>query len=286
MKLRDLLVVLHASSRSSGPLGLALNLASRHDAHLTGFCPLELLYPTNLALSLSGYPEALVLQEATTRLEAQAVEKARAVEADFREQLRLNNVRGDWQVGTGLAVGEVARRARTADLLVLAQNNPEHPLPPVARHLVEDALMKSGRPLLLVPFAGKFDTIGRNVLIAWNGGREAARAVHDALFLIEPTATVTVLTVERARSSSDTQEVPGADMAEHLSRHGLNVSAARTVTDGSISYGDALLAYASDCGADLLVMGGYGHSRARELILGGVSRELLDHMTLPVLMSH
>jgi nucleotide-binding universal stress UspA family protein len=75
-------------------------------------------------------------------------------------------------------------------------------------------------------------------------------------------------------------------MAEHLARHGLKVSADRTVTDGSISYADALLAYASDTGADLLVTGGYGHSRARELIMGGVSRELLDHMTLPVLMSH
>jgi len=104
--------------------------------------------------------------------------------------------------------------------------------------------------------------------------------------LIEPTASVTVLTVERARSGADLQQVPSADMAEHLARHGLKVSAARTVTDGSISYADAILAYASDTGADLLVTGGYGHSRVRELILGGVSRELLDHMTLPVLMSH
>jgi nucleotide-binding universal stress UspA family protein len=104
--------------------------------------------------------------------------------------------------------------------------------------------------------------------------------------LIEPTAMVTLLTVERRGSASDSREVPGADMAEHLARHGLKVSAARTVTDGTISYADALLAHASDIGADLLVTGGYGHSRARELILGGVSRELLDHMTVPVLMSH
>ncbi len=286
MKLRDLLVVLDGSGRSNVILGLALGLAGRHDAHVTGFCPLELLYPTNLGLALSGYPEALALQEAATRLEAQAQEKARSIEADFREQLRRNNVQGDWQVSTGRAVDDVAHRAHTADLLLLSQTDPDHPLPPIARHLIEDALMKSGRPLLIVPFAGQFDTVGANVLIGWNGTREAARAAHDALFLIEPTAAVTVLTVERAPSAADPQEVPGADMAEHLARHGLKVSAARTVTDGTISYGDALLAYASDCGADLLVTGGYGHSRARELILGGVSRELLDHMTLPVLMSH
>jgi len=286
MKLRDLLVVLHGSRHSKAVLGLALGLAHRHDAHLTGLCPLELLYPTNLGLALSGYPEALALQEAATRFEAQAQAKAQSIEADFREQLRRNNVRGDWQVATGLAVDDVARRARTADLLVLGQTDPDLPLPPMARHLVEDALMNAGRPMLIVPFAGDFDTIGTNVLIGWNGTREAARAAHDALLLIEPTATVTVLTVERARSAADSPQVPGADMAEHLARHGLKVSAARTVTDGSISYADALLAHASDTGADLLVTGGYGHSRARELILGGVSRELLDHMTLPVLMSH
>jgi nucleotide-binding universal stress UspA family protein len=189
-------------------------------------------------------------------------------------------------VATGVAVDDVARRARAADLLVLGQTDPDHPLPPMARHLVEDALMNSGRPLLIVPFAGRFETIGTNVVVGWNGTREAARAVHDGLLLIETTATVTVLTVERPRSEADFQQVPGADLAEHLARHGLKVSADRTVTDGSISYGDALLAYASDTGADLLISGGYGHSRARELILGGVSRELLDHMTLPVLMSH
>jgi nucleotide-binding universal stress UspA family protein len=286
MKLRDLLVVLHGSGRSNVVLGLALSLARRHDAHLTGLCPLELLYPTTLGLTLSGYPDALALQEAATRFEAQAQAKAQSIEADFREQLGRNDVRGGWQVATGLAVDDVAHRTRTADLLVLGQTDSDHPLPPIARHLVEDVLMNSGRPLLIVPFAGDFDTIGTNVLIGWNGTREAARAAHDALMLIEPTASVTLLTVERARHAADSPQVPGADMAEHLARHGLKVSAARTVTDGTISYADAILAYASDSGADLLVTGGYGHSRARELILGGVSRELLDHMTLPVLMSH
>jgi len=286
MNLRDLLVVLDGLPRSKAVLELALTLAARHEAHVTGFCPLELLYPINLAFALSGYPEAIALQEAAIRLETTAKEKAAAIEADFREQLRRNDVPGDWEVGAGLPVDDVARRAHTADLLVLGQNDRDHPLPEIARHLVEDALMSSGRPLLLVPFAGKFETIGANVLIGWNGTREATRAAHDALMLIEPTAMVTLLTVERAGSASDDQDVPGADMAEHLARHGLKVSAARTVTDGTISYADALLAYASDIGADLLVTGGYGHSRARELILGGVSRELLDHMTVPVLMSH
>lgn len=286
MKLRDLAVVLDGSARGDVVLALAIDIARRHDAHLTGFCPLELLYPANLGLALSGYAEALALQEAVNQLESQSLEKARSIEAGFREQLRRNDVRGDWQAATGPVAEAVAHRARTSDLLVLGQADPDHPLPAAAGHLVEDALMSSGRPLLLVPFAGQFDTTGANVLVGWNGTREAARAAHDALLLIEPTATVTVLTVEHAKSAAGTEAVPAADMAGHLARHGLKVSVARTVTDRSITDADALLSYASDNGADLLVVGGYGHSRTRELVLGGVSRELLDHMTLPVLMSH
>jgi nucleotide-binding universal stress UspA family protein len=95
-----------------------------------------------------------------------------------------------------------------------------------------------------------------------------------------------VLTVEHAGSASETQEVPGAEIAEHLARHGLKVTAARTVIDASMSDADALLGYVSDSGADLLVVGGYGHSRAREMVLGGVTRELLNYMTVPLLMSH
>ena len=146
--------------------------------------------------------------------------------------------------------------------------------------------MIAGRPLLLIPYAGEFATVGKNVLIGWTRTRESARAVHDALPLIAPSATVTVLTVEAGRGKPDTRILPTADIAEHLARHGLTVSAARTVVSDGLTPADALLDYASDIGADLLVVGGYGHSRTREMILGGVTRDLLQHMTVPVLMSH
>lgn len=286
MKLRDLLVVLDGSARSDVVLGVAVDVARRHDAHLTGYCPLETLMPANLAFALGGYPALSSLQGAANQLEEEALAKAASIEAGFRDQLGRNGLRGDWEIGRGVVGEVVARRARTTDLVVLGQADPENPLPPSARTMIEDALMNSGRPLLLVPFAGRFDAIGTNVLIGWNATREAARAVHDALPLIAPTATVTVLTVERGRAGVEPQEMPGADIAEHLARWGLTVTAARTATDGTISDGDALLSYASDIGADLLVVGGYGHSRARELVLGGVSRGLLQHMTVPLLISH
>jgi nucleotide-binding universal stress UspA family protein len=286
MKLRDLVVVIDGSARSGAVVSLAVQLARRHNAHLTGFCPLQLLYPANLGFALSGQAEMLAVSEAAHHLYTEARERARSVEAGFREQLRRDDVRGDWQIASGPVAAAVAHRARSADLLVFGQADPDHPLPPTGRGLIEDALMSAGRPLLLVPFAGRFGAIGANVLIGWNGTREAARATHDALLVIEPGARVTVLTVERSKSASGPEEVPGADIAEHLAHHGLKITAARTINDGSITDADALLGYASDTNADLLVVGGYGHSRAREMVLGGVSRELLDHATLPVLISH
>jgi len=277
MRLRDLLVVHDGSARSDVALGAALGVARHHDARVSCFCPLELLYVSSVGVSLVGDPKALAPQMGANRFGAQVLEKARSIETDFYERLERNGVQGDWQISEGLAVDDVARRALRADLLVLGQPAPDHPLTPMAHHLAEAALINSGRPLLFVPFAGHFTSIGTNVLLEWNETREAARSAHDALLLIEPTAAVTVLTIERRSLPGTPREIPSADIAEHLARHGLRVSAASTVTDACISDADVLLAYASDNGADLLVVGGYEHSR---------TRELRDHMTLPVLMSH
>jgi nucleotide-binding universal stress UspA family protein len=286
MHLRDLLVVLDGSARTEVVLNVAMDLARRHDAHLTGFCPLQALMPPNLSFALGGYPALTTLQNVADQLEGEALAKAAAIEAGFRDLLRRNEVRGDCQISRGAAGDATAQRARATDLVVLGQADPDHKLPPAARHLVEDVLMNTGRPVLLVPFAGRFDAIGANVLVGWNATREAARAAHDALLLVEPAAKVTVVTVERGKAGAEPEEMAGAEVAEHLARHGLTVTAARTATDGSIGDADALLSYASDIGADLLVVGGYGHSRARELVLGGVSRALLQRMTVPLLMSH
>jgi nucleotide-binding universal stress UspA family protein len=168
----------------------------------------------------------------------------------------------------------------------LGQVDPDNPLPEVGRTMVEDLLMTAGRPVLIIPYAGQFGSIGSNTLIGWTATREAARAVHDALPLLAPSAKVTVLSVQSSKPPPDVKMLPSVEIAEHLARHGLDVSAARTVVSDGLSPADALLDYASDISADLLVVGGYGHSRTREMILGGVTRDLLRHMTVPVLMSH
>lgn len=286
MGLRDLVVLLDGSARDDTKLAVAVGLAQRYDAHLTGLCPLELLLPADMAFALGGYPDLWAVPEFARQVEEQARSKASLLESNFRELLRREAVRGDWLFETGSLIPAVVRRAHAADLMVVGQADRENPLPAAARTLVQDVLMTTGRPLLLIPYAGQFHQIGANVLIGWTSTREAARAVHDALPLLAPGAKVTVLTVESSRSAADTDALPAVDIAEHLARHGLDVSAARTVVADGLSPANALLDYASDISADLLVVGGYGHSRVREMIMGGVTRDLLRHMTVPVLMSH
>lgn len=283
MRLRDLQVVLDSTPRSQAVLDIAIDLARTNGAHLTGLCPLELLLPADFGFVLGGYPEVMALQTAVDQLQSQAKDMAAAIEARFRDALRREGLGGDWAAPAGPVAAAIAYHARHADLTVIGQADPDHRRPPPGRGMIEDLLLAAGRPLLIIPYAGTFPTIGRTVAIAWSETREAARAAGDALALIDPAASVTVLSIARPGTQID---IPGAEIAAHLARHGLAVTAARTISDGSISEADALLSYVADLGADLLVMGGYGHSRVRELTLGGLTRGVLQHMTLPVLMSH
>ena len=285
MKLRDVVVVVDNSARNEAILELATAIAMRHDAHLTGFCPTELLVPQSANVALGAFPPLLALQEARAETVIQTAAIADALGATFSDVLRRNGLRGEWHISDGPSPKEVSERARTADLLVLGQPDPGHKVAGLGWAVVEDALLHAGRPVLLVPFTGRFGRVGSRVILGWNGTREAARAAHDAMWLMDPGASVTVLTIEQARDGKSVS-VPGATMADHLARHGYAVTATRTVSDETISDADALLAFVGDSGADLLVAGAYSHSRTLEAILGGVSRSLLQQMTLPVLMSH
>jgi nucleotide-binding universal stress UspA family protein len=286
MPLRDLVVLLDGSDRDDIKLAVALDLARRNDAHLTGLCPLELLLPADMSFALGGYPDLWALPEFARQVEAQARTKATTIEQRFREALRREAIKGDWAFEPGTILPAVLQHAFATDLIIIGQDNPDNPPPATARALVQDILMTAGRPLLLIPYAGKFEKIGANVLVGWTPTRESTRAIHDALPVLLPDAKVTVLRVESARQAAETGVLPTAPVSDHLARHGLNVTAARTVATDGLSPADALLDYVSDISADLLVVGGYGHSRTREMIMGGVTRDLLQHMTVPVLMSH
>jgi nucleotide-binding universal stress UspA family protein len=293
--LQDIVVVLDDSAASEIRMDIAVALAQQHGAHLTGLSALELLMPTRPLVQPRGSPKGDT-QPASPLLnwgavplvdhpeaETQAAERAEQLEATFRERLRFSQLLGEWRVVSGKLSETVVRQARQTDLVILGQVNPNHPPPPEGRQLVEDVLMTSGRPILVIPYIGRFKTVGSRILVGWNNSREAARAVNDALPLLARAAFVTILEASPRKSATD--DVASADITRHLSRHGISAETTRTVLAGT-SAPDLLLNYAADISADLLVVGGYGHSRLRERVLGGVTRELLRHMTLPVLMSH
>jgi nucleotide-binding universal stress UspA family protein len=185
----------------------------------------------------------------------------------------------DDEAGAGMAT-----QASYADLVVLGQNDPDETLPTITHDFPEYVLLNCGRPLLLVPYAGRFENAGQNALIAWDASIAATRAVSNALPLLQRARIVHVAVFNAAEQPHRHGAEPGADIALYLARHGVNVAVNQQSAD--IDVGNALLSLATDLGSDLIVMGGYVHSRFRELLLGGVTRTILDTMTVPVLMAH
>jgi nucleotide-binding universal stress UspA family protein len=295
--LRDIVVVLDDSAASETRLAIAIALSQQHNAYLTGLSALDLLTPARPVVQprsspeTDAPPESALLNLGVTRpydysdADTQAAEKVEGIEAAFRERLRLSGVSGECRVVSGKVSEAVVRQARHADLIILGQVDPNRPPLPTGRQLVEDVLLTSGRPILIIPYIGRFETFGTNILIAWNNSREAARAVQDAIPLLVKATAVTILAVNPGGREAATDDATLADLIHHLARHGISATPARTVA-GDIPVSDALLNYAADLGANLLVAGSYGHSRLREFILGSTTPELLHRLTLPVLMSH
>lgn len=285
MALKDLLVHLDPHPRCSARLGVAAGLAGRFNASLTGVQAIDLPsveFFHGAAMPLASDGSERVVEEMRTR----AVAAAGPVEAAFRERLRMDGLNGGYRLVEGNLPATVALHARYADLTVLGQVNPYVQPEGIGRDaVVVTTVMSSGRPILVVPFAGDFSSVGDRVLVAWNASREAARAVNDALPVLETASMVTVLAVNPRHGIGGHGDVPAADIALHLARHGVRAEAAHTVAN-DIPEGEALLSYAADISADLIVAGAYGHSRAREVVFGGVTRTLLAEMTVPVFLSH
>lgn len=180
--------------------------------------------------------------------------------------------------------------ARYSDLVVLGQYDRDDPQSTVTFDLPEYVAMNGGSPVLVVPYAGQFNRISERVLIAWNGSAESKHAMQGALPLMKRAKTVEVAIFERPRKPDvNILEFSDAAVAAYLDRHGIKANVTRHVSSESGAGGDIgtdLLSLAADLSSDLLVMGCYGHSRFREIMLGGASRTILQSMTVPVLMAH
>ncbi|MGI9436045.1 MAG: universal stress protein [Geminicoccaceae bacterium] len=279
MAYKDLLVHVDDSNACKARIDTAIELASRFDAHLTA---LYLVPEIILPVAAEGYMGADVY----TDIEQHERERGEAVLDRFRQAADAKDVEYDTRIDRG-TIAEFADRlevhSRYADLLIIGQpdqsaREPTAPEP-------GDVALSAAAPVLVIPFIGLREGFGKRPMIAWNASREAARAVKNAMPFLERADAVDVVTF-RPREGRDAHgELPGADIALHLARHGVEVDVQRL--DGNdIDVGNALLSHAADRDSDLLVMGCYGHSRVREWVLGGATRTILRSMTLPVVMAH
>ena len=280
MAYKDLLVHLDDSRGCAKRIDAAVRLAGQHGAHLTGVYPL-------VEIPLLNYIREQIPRDIQASLEAEAKAQAETALTGFREAAERGGVayetRTDHALDTTLA-NVLSMHARYADLAVLGQVKPEEP-PYIGSHLPEEVVLASGRPVLVVPYDWAAGRLGERVLIAWDASREAARAVSDALPILERAESVLVVSVNPRQTPLGHGELPGADIALHLARHEIDVEVQSIEVD-QMDVGEALFSFAADGARDLLVMGAYAHSRVRELVLGGATRTVLERMTLPVLMAH
>jgi nucleotide-binding universal stress UspA family protein len=277
------LVVLDADPQSRDRILMAAALSERFGAHLVGlYVKVSREPPGRFDYFNSDAPLFGPLYrdiEENTRAEA---ERARVL---FEDVVGRQSLSAEWREASGYP-GEVAAvHGRYADLIILGQLDPGDAQAPLIKPRPEEVALLAGRPILVLPYVGKFERIGQRVLVAWDASREATRAVNDAMPLLVGASSITVIAVDPRQTPDGHGEIPGGDIALHLARHGVATRVESTVSAG-IGVGDTLLSRASDLEADLLVMGAYGHSRVRELVLGGATRTVLASMTLPVLMAH
>ena len=276
MSYKTLLVHIDDSRRSETRIALSLELAQRWDAHLIG------LYVVCQDLFRPIFRQDATLSFA--QVEAQEADRRDTAENAFLAAARRAGRSAEWRAPPGPALDIATLHARHADLLVLGQQDPNDPASFVAPHFVGDLVLGAGRPALVVPYAGEVRTLGENVLVAWDGSREAARAAADALPLLQRARHVGIEIVRRHAPHADAPE--GIDVAAWLDAHGVRAAFSTTPHHVGVGTGATLLNRASDLHADLLVMGAYGHARARERVFGGVTRTMLESMTVPVLMAH
>lgn len=277
MAFKDILVHIDYSKNVITRLKAATSLAQSHNAQLTG---LYMLPSYELGLLTADYVTPELLEASRNAAQARAQEQ----EAMFRTVTAESQLQARWRCVEGEPARQFILQARCHDLAIIGQADPEDPRA-LNGGFINQVLLGAGRPVLVIPYIG-FTTplLGRHVVIAWNGGREAVRAVHDALPLLAAAQRVTVLTIHTA-GSAPLEALSAAELCEHLARHGIAAVAAN-ISASDIEVGDMLLSRAADESADLIVMGAYGHSRLREIVMGGATRHLLKHMTVPVLMSH
>ncbi len=279
MSYKSLVVHLDSDSRCADRTYIATQLALQYGAHLTG---VYLIHQPEVPSAIRAELGADFLLERYQQWRGGQIDE---VKSKYEELCARAGLAGaEFRLVENQPEDAIAVHARYADLLILGQDVANDEPSMITTGFAGRTMLASGRPVLILPYAGTFEHIGKHVLLPWNASREAARAVIDGLPFLERAEKVTVLSVNPSKTGGHGQQ-PGADIAVFLARHGVRVE----IDDndaGEVEVGEWLLSRAYDLDIDLIVMGGYGHSRLRELAFGGVTRTILAEMTVPVLMSH
>jgi nucleotide-binding universal stress UspA family protein len=278
MAIKDILVHVGSGTPGAERCQIAVKLAAIDNAHLVGLH----VRPT-LRMPAAVSPE---MGAELARLHAEYTgQVAQAARSSFERAAQLEGLTAEWRDVMGDFLGSVALHARYADLSIIGQTDDDERGLEGEQRLVDSLALTNGGPVLVVPAVGHFPVVGQNVLVAWNGSREAQRAVNDAISILQRAKRVVVLTINPDEGPVSHGDQPGADIGLHLARHGVTATC-ETVSATDVDVGNLLLSRAADEGIDLLVMGAYGRSQLRELVLGGVTRQVLREMTVPTLMSH
>ena len=276
--IKDIVANLPVNGSRDVVTAFSASVAAALDAHLAG---IALVYEPLVPMMIDMYGVPADVIEAQR---AENLKTAKAAVQRFEEVAERTAIRAEARMLDAPAASApniFAQVARRFDLSIIGQPEPDKPT--LDRLIVEAVLFDSGRPVLIVPYIQRTALKLDRVLVCWDGSRSAARAVGDAMSFIVRAKTAELVMVASESTKSD--ELPGADIAHHLARHGAKVSVERIVST-EVNVASTILSHAADTSADLLVMGGYGHSRLREFVLGGVTRGILGTMTVPTLMSH
>jgi nucleotide-binding universal stress UspA family protein len=273
MPIKTILLHMSNDDRHAQRLQVAVSLAQRFGAYV------EVLYiatPVSMPAAATGRAASYGYIAESTAI---AHEKAGEIEHEVRQALK--DCSYAFSVVEGDHVELLAERAAYADLAIITQSHGAHLEDRVLLHVPDRLPLEAPCPALVLPYDGAPEGFGRHVVLAWKNTREAGRAVRDAMPFLQAAEKVTVLTIDPPGHKGDS----GRDIMVFLERHGVRTQHQANIHQGG-DIGEVILTCVRDLEADMLVMGAYGHSRLREMVLGGATRTILQHTHVPVLMAH
>lgn len=278
---QTILVHVDRSAESDGRLGIGIGLARDFAARLVG---VYLDDAPEIAPSIA----ALLPNDTVERYTRNAGDAQSAAEEAFHQATAAAGVTDvEWRAPAGSPIDAAVAHSRCADLIIISQPNPAHARWSFPARLVAAVLLEGARPVLVIPCIGTPEILGTNVIVAWDGGREASRALADALPILVRARQVTVACLDPNASARGADAVARGRLLAYLHRYGVSARIeSANLSESDTAVGDWLLSRAAGWGGDLIVMGGYGQPRWREQVFGGVTRALLSTMTVPVLMAH